>query len=64
MHYFPAVAAKLLVRAAVGCNGEVQCVRKEILAQNNFNKSGILSGGLGLRMIRDGRFVVYGGGVP
>lgn len=61
LHYFPAVAAKLLVRAAVGCNGEVQCVRKELLAQNNFNQNGILSGSLGLRMIRDGKFVEYGG---
>jgi len=61
LHYFPSLAAKILVDAITICGKNVKCVKDTIVEQNAFDAHGVLSGKMTLKTIRDGKYVSLGG---
>lgn len=59
LHYFPTLAAKILVAAVSKCGAAVSCVKEELLSRNAFDDHGVLAGKLSLRTIRGGKFVPF-----
>lgn len=60
LDYFPTLAVEIMNALVAACGStDIECAQKLLASEYDFNRYGVLEGNIGVKTIRDGKFVWY-----